>query len=373
MQSAVTLTAAFNSGRTRALDYATRGFRWWVSEIVGLLPHRVRAFLERSERHAVLSFEPDVTVFELPRSGRGAEFIRAPRNASPRQIDALDRKLSQYFGRQQRTALLRLGDQEVLAIAINLPLSAEPSLRKIIGNDIDRQTPFAADQVYFDYRVKRRDRTAKRLDIELAVAERAMVDPLVAMTQTLGFVPEAILYTPPSGEATIWHLLPGANEPEWTARNKWLRRLLNLAIFGLVVALAIMLGIRVSQQEASLEAEVAAAKAQASSVERLEKDIAALVSRAGFLGRKRSAPMRLQILDAVTQILPDNSWAFEFKLSDREIALTGYSRDPFPLITAIDGSKLFSDARFRSPVTDAPNGQGQRFDLAFQLKDRAPP
>jgi hypothetical protein len=53
--------------------------------------------------------------------------------------------------------LLCLANTKVLRQIITLPLAAEENLQQTLRFEIDRYTPFRADQVYFDYRIKARD------------------------------------------------------------------------------------------------------------------------------------------------------------------------------------------------------------------------
>jgi general secretion pathway protein L len=64
-----------------------------------------------------------------------------------------------------------------------LPLAALENLRQVCAFELDRQTPFKLDQVYFDSRVIRRDVATKQANVELVVLTRAVLDTAV---QSLG-------------------------------------------------------------------------------------------------------------------------------------------------------------------------------------------
>ena len=42
------------------------------------------------------------------------------------------------------------------------------------------------------------------------------------------------------------------------------------------------------------------------------------------------------------------------------------------LVPLLDGSQLFRNVRFRSPVTRAPQGGLERFDLSFEVAEAVP-
>ena len=61
-------------------------------------------------------------------------------------------------------------------LSTSLPIAAEDNLRQVLAFEMDRQTPFKADQVYFDYRLGEREAAARNLQVELIVVPRAPLD-----------------------------------------------------------------------------------------------------------------------------------------------------------------------------------------------------
>jgi hypothetical protein len=48
--------------------------------------------------------------------------------------------------------------------------------------------------------------------------------------------------------------------------------------------------------------------------------------------------------------------------------LIGFSTRATNLISRVESSAIFEKPQFRSPITLAPDGKGERFDLAFAIK-----
>ena len=65
--------------------------------------------------------------------------------------------------------VLRLDPALAIVQPVELPLVAEENLGQVLAYQMDRETPFTADRVYFDYRVVDRDRPAQLLGAELVV------------------------------------------------------------------------------------------------------------------------------------------------------------------------------------------------------------
>src|SRR5262249_826101 len=78
---------------------------------------------------------------------------------------------------------------QVLRRSVNLPLAASENLAEVLGFEMDRHTPFKAEEVYYDYRIAKLDRDARRLTVMVTVAAKAYVDRAVAMVKAWGLTP----------------------------------------------------------------------------------------------------------------------------------------------------------------------------------------
>src|SRR6516165_809933 len=57
-----------------------------------------------------------------------------------------------------RTTVLRLGGPDVLGKTLTLPLAAERELDQVLGFEMDRETPFKAEEIYWNHRIEGSDR-----------------------------------------------------------------------------------------------------------------------------------------------------------------------------------------------------------------------
>ncbi|HWD59051.1 MAG TPA: hypothetical protein VG308_12265, partial [Stellaceae bacterium] len=73
--------------------------------------------------------------------------------------------------------VLRLADDDVLCKTITLPLGAERDLVQVLVFEMDRETPFAVDEVVWGYRVVGRDRQRGQLTLRLRLISRAGLTP----------------------------------------------------------------------------------------------------------------------------------------------------------------------------------------------------
>jgi hypothetical protein len=77
----------------------------------------------------------------------------------------------------------------VLQKSVAYPAAVEENLAAVIINDLDRQTPFTADQIYLAHRVERRYEAADgmpKIDVELTIVLRRVVAPLLERVRAAG-------------------------------------------------------------------------------------------------------------------------------------------------------------------------------------------
>ena len=87
---------------------------------------------------------------------------------------------------------LLLSREQVLSKRVQLPLAAESNLRQALAFEMDRHTPFNAQAVYFDYQVLERDRERGQLHLDMVVAPRSLVDPLLEVLEPRGLAPTGV-------------------------------------------------------------------------------------------------------------------------------------------------------------------------------------
>ena len=69
--------------------------------------------------------------------------------------------------------------EKMLVKQIQLPLAAEENLRQVLGFEMQRQTPFRAEQVYFNYRIAARRAQTQQIVVQLSVVPRTVVEQVL--------------------------------------------------------------------------------------------------------------------------------------------------------------------------------------------------
>ncbi len=344
---------------------------WWRGELSALVPQRLRLLflpsrkvlvLEPSDHRVVLRLFRGQKCRTLGEVQRGDEKLIALRLA----IGRLIRKIN-----LRRTEIaLRLPTKESLNRTIVLPWLAESEVRSALLFQIDRFTPYSTEDVCFDYRISARDPESKRLTVELTMIPRSVVESNLTLAEAWGLRPDIVdvLDDRPDAPPRL-NLLSDAPAP---GASKALR-MLNAALATTAVIL-LALAIYVPVNEKGVEAKALAAlvgevKSKAHEVAALRDEVERLQGEVGFLsGEKRRAPSHVQVIDALTRSLPDDTWLNEFTIEGRETSIVGYSDGASRLIGEIDASPRFQTPRFLSPVVQDARLGLERFFVSFEIE-----
>lgn len=365
--------------RARLAWHRSQGPRflaWWGGELAGLLPAPLRARVLRGPEVLLLSVESDGLRVRRERTGdllaqiewsaapeeQRASFVRACRD-----IDPSDRRL-----------VLLLPSTFVLRRRLQLPQAAASDLRRVVGYEIDRQTPFKPDQVWYDVRVLDLVAAPGQIAVELIAAPRAEVEPLLSRLLGLGLVPDAVDVAIESASArgrVGVNLLP----PAQRARRAHPRRRANLIMGAICIVLAIVVMLQwLGNRQAALDtmqSDVDALHAQARRATTLREQLVNAAGASGFLAaRKRATPSALAVLQDLTKRLPADTWLERFSLdSQGQLTMQGESAKAAGLIDTLRDSPLITEPKLQGVIQPDPVTGKEHFDLAAQLRGTGKP
>ena len=361
-----TLTTRFKL-TTPLLHTLTDFWSWWIAELGGILPKSVRAAILPSVERLYLKLNGQNVIASRVTSESTDEIGRYPLTAEqlqPEQAQELEE-----LANRAREVVLCLPADKVLTKTLSLPLVAEENLREVLGFEMDRQTPFGLDQVYYDYILTARDSKKNTLTLKLVVTPRQFLDKLLTHLDDIGFQPrQATICRENTGQPQPVNLLP----KEARQRRPDTARYLNLALG--VLALVLLLGaialplVNKLHVINALEARVELVSAKAEVTRRLREEVEQLGMDSRFLLEKKQAtPLTLEIINELTRILPDDTWINRLNIKGREVEIQGQSASAAALIPLIESSDSLRNPRFRSPVTKIPRLNTERFHLSAEV------
>ena len=351
-------------------------FAWWGGELAALIPWRARRRQGRRAPAATIELAADAVRVLISRDRQESEIGRVALGGGDKlaaRAAAVVPLLAKARARRSGAAL-RLAPELALRKSLDLPIAAEENLREVLAFELDRHTPFKAEEAYFDFRVVRRDRDAQRLGVELAVAPRRLIDDALRAAEGWGVTVGAIgIAGDAPGAAAPFDLMPAPESASGQGRRVLVPVLaVCAAALAAVVVYLPLERERVLAEE--LQRRVAAARADADAAVAMREEIDHLKQGALFLiERKRQAILTVKVLDDLTRLIPDTSWVFQFQVVAGEITMAGYSASASGLIPLLEEAPEFAGAQFRSPVTQDPREGLERFQISVGVAGGAAP
>ncbi len=342
-----------------------RFWHWWMQELRSMLPVSWRERLVAESRPLQILAAED------------GFLLRTDADHSLALNASIDPELRQQQIQQLLTAaelenpekVLYLPAGEVLQTEVSLPLAAESRLRQALEFDLDRQTPFQAEDVYFDYRILSRDKTHNVIRLQLYLIPRVQVDQQILELHQLGVdLNRLTLVDDPHGKAEELNLLPPEKRVLRIDHKARFNRLLMLVVL-VVLFMAMFQSIWVREQHiVELETAIDEVSVEARMVAAMRTQIEDAREGANFLAIKETEyPEDIQVIAELTQILDDDTWVQRLIIKDGEIRVQGLSQEAQRLIRDINASPLFSEAAFLGTTQFDSRAKRERFNLSAKL------
>jgi len=333
---------------------------WWRDGLLAWLPAGVRCWLAGSSRRLIIAVDDGGCALVREEAGQAQELERLPGPSPDWSAVAAG-----FESEKPQQLVLRFPSSQALIRTVSLPLAAERNPRQVAGFEMDRLTPFAAAQVYYDVIVLERQPEQRRLRVELTALPRAVVDPVLVQLRQQGLPPDVLDVA--SGRPNL-NLLPPEQRPH---RDLWGQRLRAAAIITSLLLVAAAVTLPIWQQRAlviGVMAKVGQVQKTANQALTLRDQLDKTLDTSRMLAQKKQAiPARVDLLRELTVILPDDTWVERLQIRGDSAQIIGQSGKASALIGIVESSKLFSGAGFTSPVTIDPRTGKERFVLSARI------
>jgi len=332
-------------------------FRWWTEELRLAMPAGWQQKLQHAMRRVTVSIKGDslqVGVDEN-RTLKPLETFKAAQDSALQNQQVGDLLQSDDLQEAPRFLLLELNS--VLRTELKFPAATESNLAQVLSFEMDRQTPFRASDVYFDWKVIERGGDSGQIKLELFVAPRSDVDPVVKNISGRGFRLTGIDIVD-GGKTLGLNLLPADQryrQVNQKTRTNFALGAVAAVLLALVMAQSLYLR---THQVVELEEAIADVQGEARQVIKIKQQIQDKSEAAGFLAMRRAeAPLAIELLADVTRILPDDTYLDRLVIGKTSIQMQGKSQNAQQLIELVNESPLLSAASFRgSTRLDARSG-----------------
>jgi general secretion pathway protein L len=328
-------------------EAARKGWRWWTGELRSCVPRRVRALALSKDLRVELAAQS----ITIRRSARSATSFPLP-------IGAADREAAVRMLKRRRVAIVFDAGRAVTS-AVELPLAAERSVHQALRYEVDRRTPFKADQVHLGYRVRLRDAAGRRLVVDMICVPKRLIEPVRDILDDAQASIGNLSVDLPQGVVDL-----AFNADRGAAGGAGRIVALGWAL-GLGAALAGVLVPLVRLED------VAELRLKAARAGDLERQIAEITNREKALDAFLADKAPLVLLAELARITGDDTHLTGFRFDGNSVSIDGSARSAAGVAQVIEGSPHFRNPTFRVAVTPTAD-DAEHFSLSIDIERAAP-
>lgn len=264
--------------------------------------------------------------------------------------------------------IIRLPKKYCLCKRLNLPKVDKADIRAVLQNQIDRLTPYKADQVYFDYRIIEERNTQDQCLIDFYILPRNKCAGLIDILKEHNISVDSLLYESDLGAGqNINFLSPLDCQPK--KRGQKSDHLGKIGVLAALVATVYLLPLGYNHYRIGvLTDEIAAIASKAKASAKVKNSYEKLRREARFLvNKKKARPLTVQLINEVSQLLKDDTWLDQLTLKSDSLQLFGYSSSASKVLNVLEQSSLFQDSHFMAAVVHQKKFDAERFHIAVKL------
>lgn len=332
-------------------------FSHWLDLVAGF----VAGLFEHTRRAGTIRItEEEGGRFSLgPAAGGGASFALAGPQVPPHIAALL----------KGQAVELALDPSRFLVRPLDLPKGAADFLEGIVRSQIDRLTPWSSGAAVYGWTppVEAAD---ERIRLWVAAAPRERIAPCIDPLKAAGVrsitVVTRVGAAPGADPVRVLDDVSG--EMGGTARiRSYLLAILGAAVVLATLALGMSALIGGGLDEARDELSQRIAVVRRAMVAGRDGQGADSPALRALERRKHEQPSTVLVLEALSQVLPDDTYVTELQVEGDKVQITGISRAAADLIRLMEQSQKFAQATFIAPTTPLTDARGERFQIEARI------
>jgi general secretion pathway protein L len=341
---------------------------WWGQALATWLPARWRVLLGLTGDRLLFQRQDDEIEMTWLEGTQRHMLARLPATATSTDLQAL---LGSRLAGLPRWWLVPAG--MALRRRVLLPAAAADRLRDVLTFELDRQTPFTANEACFDARVMG-VREDGQLDVELAVVPTATFNHGLSRLGGLADGMAGADLEDAEGGILGLNLLPEAARTARQAPQRSVHLILaSVAVMALVFAAWAVLDNRRAAADA-FATQVDSRADAAREVAAQRQQLVDLVNGTTILNQTSARrPTSLEVMDDVTRRLPDNTYLEKFAIEGDRLTLIGFSPEASGLVARLQGSPLWRNPALSGALQPDPRTRMDRFTLTAELLGKQDP
>jgi general secretion pathway protein L len=339
-------------------------FVWWTGQLRDLLPARWGRF--GPAREDALVIEPRAAAGEV--LGVDVSLRRHADETLLGHFSLAAEAIAELPRPPGNRVVLRLHQDDVLAKTLTLPIAAESHLHQALAFQMDQETPFAPDEIYWSHVVSRRDRQNGRLSVRLLLVPRQRLAALLGALDQVGLVPSRAEIGDGPDRDRILPLDGDSDSDDEAARRIRFRWAVASCLLLLALGTIVAPFVRQAVALADVDRQIAGGQPTASEAEKLRRQLGQLSGTIDLIESERAKAGRpLAILATLTRILPDDTYLTEVTTQQRKITLSGRSAAAARLIGALSADEGLHNVAFAAPVTRLEAIHAELFTISAEI------
>lgn len=269
-----------------------------------------------------------------------------------------------------RAIELDLRSERFVFKPLELPSRATEFLEGVVRSQVDRLTPWSADEAAFGFTAPA-EAGPGRIAVTVAATAKAMLLPLAGAFRPLGVHAITMRTALPDDETVPAVTILKEN----TARIFDVgatRRILTIVLACALVlsaaasVLASVVGDHLQEREDALTHEIARRRAAIFGAANARGDPKTRAEDA-LARRKNQSASAVIGLEILSKILPDDTYVTELHIDGAKLRIVGITQDAPRLIRLIETTQHFRKASFFAPITRRRSESGDRFSIETQM------
>ena len=353
-----------------AIDFNFKQFfRWWKRELAFLVPEKIKPLVNDPQGFIIIRPEGRQLLLTYLHDGQ-SEALELPERGTR------DLTFQHLCEKDERIAkakvILRLAGHNAIQKELGLPAAAKESLNQVVAYELDRYTPFKAEQVYFAVKPLDVVNEPGQIRVLLILTPREMLDGLCKDIKALGLPLGFVDYDgSPNNLDDLdysYNLLPEKLRPK-TAQLPRLIHWTLVTLTSLLLMTVIVTPVWLEYQTVNeLQVKADALEKDVKKVKALQSEIDAVIDETRqLLKEKSTTPEVIEMLNTLSSLIKDDTWLSYAQYSDGHLQIQGESPEASALIAVLEASKLFVNARFASPVTQDSISKLERFQITVDV------
>ncbi|MBQ0757776.1 MAG: PilN domain-containing protein [Amphritea sp.] len=342
----------------RTISALSSAMNWWLGQLGQMLPARIRAGLKQD--NLCLLIELQDHQFKIS-TGKQNWTIQAPWDKS-----SLPEPLKHVIAKAQN-ATLSLPEDMTLQTRVSVPRTAKDFINNVVRFEMDRLTPFKADQVYFDTGSITDEPGTEQCCVELYLVPINKLQTALDQLNQLGIAPDRVIPQQFLTHQDSINLLPKSDET--SVQTRYQRFQVGLSCINLLLLITVITLPLIDKQTQveQLTEEVSQLRIQAEQVFQIREERQTLFEQQqNFIELKQQQSSVLAIIAELTRILPNEVWLNKISMQDKSLRIQGEAGNASELIALLQNSGQLTDVSFFSPITQNPRSGKERFMISAQ-------